>query len=288
MIVLVLGASGMIGSTLVNTLSQNQKLNVYGTIKKDNIKVQSSIYNKVNLINNINFKETEKLEKLFDEVKPDFVINCIGLIKSSKSGSNPMEVIPINSLFPHNVSKLCHIYKSKFIHISTDCVFSGLVGDYEETSNPDPVDLYGKSKLLGEPINDNDLIIRTSLVGHEINSKNGLLEWFLSQKNMCDGYENAIFSGFTSLGFANVIDKILSNYYELSGLYHISSTPISKLDFLNKIAWRYEKNINIIKKEMPKVNRSLNASLFDKKTGIKTDEWDTMIENMFLKKDLYV
>ena len=286
--ILVLGASGMIGSTLVNTLSSNSNYNVFGTIKNNNIKVKSSIFNKVNLINNINLKKFNKLEQLFDEVKPDFVINCVGLIKSSKSGLDPMEVIPINSLFPHNISKLCYIYKSKFIQVSTDCVFSGLVGGYKETSIPDPIDLYGKSKLLGETLNENDLIIRTSLVGHEIRNKNGLLEWFLNQKNMCHGYENAIFSGFTTLGFANVIDEILSNYYELSGLYHISSNPISKLDFLNKIALRYEKEINIIKKTMPKVNRSLNSSLFDKKTGIKIDEWDTMIETMFLKKDLYV
>ena len=146
-----------------------------------------------------------------------------------------INTIFLNSILPNKLSILAFQNNSKLIQISTDCVFSGRIGSYAESDNPDPIDMYGRTKLIGETIDNNSLTLRTSLVGHELFTKNGLLEWFLSQKHECTGFKNAFFSGFTTIAFAKILEAILTRKQELSGLYHVSSNVISKYDFLTKI-----------------------------------------------------
>jgi dTDP-4-dehydrorhamnose reductase len=166
------------------------------------------------------------------------------------------------------------------IFISTDCVFSGKKGFYSELDNPDPIDVYGQTKLLGEPSGKNVLTIRTSIIGHELNNSQGLLEWFLSQNKVCKGYTSAFFSGFPTTYLAKIfLEFIISN--EFSGLYHIASKPISKYELLLLIKEIYGLNIHIVPSDEIVIDRSLNGALFEKASGFISPEWPELVEFMY-------
>jgi dTDP-4-dehydrorhamnose reductase len=218
------------------------------------------------------------LLRIYAQIRPDVVINCIGLTKHHKDADDPLLAIPINALIPHRMAELCAIAGARFVHVSTDCVFSGATGMYMEGDLPDAVDLYGQSKRWGEVSYPHCITLRTSIIGRELSSANGLVEWFLAQKNTCTGFTKAIFSGLPTAELATVVcDYVLSNP-NLSGLYHVSSKPISKFDLLHLLADRFEKKINIIPSENPAINRSLDSSKFFKETKYSPPEWADLVK----------
>ena len=164
--------------------------------------------------------------------------------------------------------------------MSSDCVFSGEKGFYSERDIPDPVDIYGKSKLLGELDFQNSITIRKSVIGHEYNSNNGLLEWFLKQEGKVKGYKKAIFSGITVLELAKIIDMYIIPNPNLRGLFHVSGQSISKYNLLKIIASEYKKIIDIIPNEEVKIDRSLNSTKFNKITGYQSKPWPKLIKSM--------
>ena len=275
--ILVIGITGMLGNTLLRSLSKNKKFSVLGSSRRDKLKT----HQKVNYIHlkNLNV-ENEEFFKTVKAHQPDVIINCIGVIKQLKDADEPLKVLPINSIFPHKLHYFCNQEDIRLIHISTDCVFSGKKGNYLETDISDAQDLYGKSKYIGELHGKNSLTIRTSIIGHEIDSKESLLEWFLSQEDSINGYTDAFFSGLTTLELSNVIENIILHHKDLSGLYHVSSKPISKYDLLNLIKKVYQKKIKIVPSDQVKVNRSLNSEKFLKATNIEVSDWESMIESM--------
>ena len=286
--ILVLGASGMIGLAVYNHLVKNENLEVIGTTT--NIKAKKIIenQNKLNSLILFDFLKNKNIESLMKSINPNIIINCVGIIKQSALITNKINTIFLNSILPNKLSILAQQNGIKLIQISTDCVFSGKTGSYAENDNPDPIDTYGRTKLIGETINDNNFTLRTSLVGHELFTKNGLLEWFLSQKHECTGFKNAFFSGFTTTAFAKLLEFILINKIELTGMYHVSSNIISKYDFLEKINQVYNKNIKIHVDYSFNINRSLNSLALQKKINYKVDNWDIMIKEMFKERFLYV
>ena len=163
--------------------------------------------------------------------------------------------------------RVCSKYDIRFIHLSTDCVFSGKKGFYSENDFPDPIDIYGKSKLLGELDYGNSLTIRKSVIGHELTNKRGLLEWFLSQKDEVQGYKNAIFSGLTTLELARLIETYIIPKENLKGVMHISGQTISKYDLLKLISCIYSQQKEIKLNESVKIDRSLNSTKFNHLTG---------------------
>ena len=227
-----------------------------------------------------------QVAKEIANLKPDVVINCIGMIKQLQNANNPLVVLPINSIFPHRLSLLCRLAGARLIHISTDCVFSGEKGGYTEKDISDANDLYGKSKYIGE-IHDefNTVTIRTSIIGHELNSKYALIDWFLSQDGTIRGYTKCIFSGLPTVELASVIKNIIIPNKELSGLYHVSSTPISKFDLLSIVAKRYGKNINILEDSEVVLDRSLDSSCFKQATGYEPPDWEVLIDAMYNYKN---
>lgn len=256
--ILVLGSTGMIGSSIFNQSSLNRKFTTFGTYKD---KKKINFLNKKKLIH-FNVYKKEKLKKILEKIKPNIVINCIGLTKHINK-KNKKNFVRINSKFPHFAKKISNIYNIKFVQISTDCVFDGKRGKYKETSKPNAKDIYGLSKSKGE-INDNfNLTIRTSTIGHEINTKYGLLEWFLSQKKSCYGYKNAYFNGFPSYYLSKILLKILFEH-NISGLIHISGIKISKYHLLKKINKIYNKKVKIIANDTVKIDRSLDNSKLKK------------------------
>jgi dTDP-4-dehydrorhamnose reductase len=282
--ILVVGATGMLGHTVYRVLTETVHWQVYGTVRSHGAERFFLPKFRKNLICGVDIGYEDAILGAFKIARPDVVINCVGLIKQNTSATDPLQAIPLNSIWPHRLALICDIFNSRLVHISTDCVFTGVSGKYGECDHPDARDLYGLSKCLGEVRYKNAITLRTSIIGHELGSKHGLVEWFLSQTEFCYGYTNAVFSGLPTVVLSNVIRDIVIPRKDLTGLYHVSSQPISKFNLLKLIASVYEKTINIIPDDKLVVNRSLNSELFRGVTGYNAPEWPELIKTMMRYK----
>ena len=278
--VLILGASGMLGNTVFRLLSKSPGFSVFGTMRSNSSLNFLSAELHKNIITSIDVEKFDCLTRILSEVRPDIVINCIGLIKQLKEANDPLEVIPINSIFPHRLAKVCALIGSRLIHMSTDCVFSGNKGLYSESDFPDALDLYGRSKYLGEVDYANAITLRTSIIGHELNSNRSLIGWFLAQNGSVKGFERAIFSGLPAVEIGRVIRDYVIPHPDLRGLYHVSAEPISKYDLLLLVSKVYEKKIEVIPDKRYVIDLSLNSSRFQKATGFRALEWEELVSNM--------
>ena len=279
--VLVLGASGMIGSALIRVLSERRDYEVWGTVRAERVKQFFSASIAHNLVEDVDLENYDVLLRLLKQLRPDVIVNCAGLTKHKPGADDPLITIPINTLMPHRLVKLCNLIGARLIHISTDCVFSGEKGEYVESDFADARDIYGKSKALGEINYPNTITLRTSTIGHELNSAYGLLEWFLSQDKSCKGYSRAIFSGVPTIVLAQIIRDVVIPYKELSGIYHVSAKSINKHELLKLIAKVYGKSIQITDDDSLAIDRSLNADKFYAATGYVAPEWPELIRIMY-------
>ncbi|MCW7462947.1 SDR family oxidoreductase [Leptospira sp. 3 VSF25] len=271
----------MLGSTLFNVLSKNSKFKVWGTVRNPEVlKYIKNLHNGI-ILTHVDVMNQDELIRIFYDVKPDVVINCIGIIKQQKVAEDPLTVIPINSLLPHRLSSLCKLIGARLILISTDCVFDGKRGMYVESDPPNAIDLYGKSKELGEIYNDKHVFtFRTSIIGHELNSQISLVNWFLSQQGIVRGFSKAIFSGFPANEIAEIIENKIIPNEDLFGLYHVSAEPISKFDLLQLIKKLYGFDIEIKLEDDFEIDRSLNSEKFRKETGYIPKKWDKLVQDM--------
>jgi dTDP-4-dehydrorhamnose reductase len=275
---LVLGATGLIGNAVFQTLNLCKDFKVTGTVRTRDQKKVFDSSNQDQLIDGVDATNESVLKEVFERVKPDQVINCIGYTKHQPDNSTAYNAL--NSVLPHRLVDLCNQFNSRLIHISTDCVFSGEKGNYQESDIPDAEDVYGKSKILGEISNVNSITLRTSTIGHELFTNHGLLNWFLAQHGSCEGYRNAIFSGLPTVVFAEIIRDLVIPDSQLRGLYHVSASPINKYDLLTLIAEIYQKKIQIKVNDEIKIDRSLNHHKFSKQTGFKPLAWENLINYM--------
>lgn len=275
--ILIFGITGILGNAIFRVLSETKKIKVYGTARRSNFDSEYS----ENIIRDINVDSYSSIIDAFNVAKPDVVINCVGIVKQLLCVNDPLKVLPINSMLPHYLAKLSTACNARFIQYSTDCVFSGKKGGYTEKCVSDCEDLYGKSKFIGEVSYPNSLTLRTSLIGHEISSHNGLLEWFLSQNGSVNGYSKAIFSGLTAYEHAKVLRDFVLPNNKLQGIYHLAASPISKYDLLKLVAQIYNKKIDVIARDTPKIDRSMDGSKFYKETGYAPPSWDFMIKEMY-------
>lgn len=280
--IIVLGATGMLGNAMLRFLSEQKDLHVLGTFRSSFNALPELASTNLKLLSGINVENHDVLVKLISEVRPDVVINCIGLVKQLPDSDDHLQAIPINSLLPHRLAALCQLIGAKLIHFSTDCVFSGDKGGYTESSMPNPTDLYGRSKLLGEVDYPNALTLRTSIIGHELAGSRSLVNWFLSQSDQVNGFRRAIYTGLPTVEVSRVVrDFILPQLNSLSGVYHVASDPINKFDLLNLIAYRYSKTITINPSDEFAIDRSLDASLFNRTTGYSPPSWPELVNRMF-------
>jgi dTDP-4-dehydrorhamnose reductase len=183
---------------------------------------------RVHAFGDVDAGDIVRLDAVVREVKPDAVINGIGIVKQRAEAKSAIPSIEINALLPHRLAALCREHGARLVHISTDCVFSGRGGNYREDDVPDPVDLYGRSKLLGEVGYAPGLTLRTSIIGLELSRRTGLVEWFLAARGPVRGFRRAIYSGFTTHAMAALIEHVLTSRPDLSGLWHVASAPITK------------------------------------------------------------
>jgi len=276
--ILIVGCNGMLGGSLLRFFTKRSEYEVKGTLRSN----KSHLLKKQGFSNTVlidKLFETSLLERLMLDFNPDYVFNCVGIIKQKTDSKKYLKTIEINSLLPHKIASVCEKFNAKLIHFSTDCVFSGKKGDYSEKDIPDASDLYGRSKLLGEVDYGNHITIRTSIIGHELERNLSLVDWFLAQENTVNGYSNAIFSGLPTCFLAEFIHNHIIDT-NIKGLFHLSANSINKYDLLNKIKQIYDVKIKINKFKDFYVNRSLNSDLLKKKVGFESPSWNNLIEKM--------
>lgn len=278
--ILVLGASGMLGNAVFRLFSECAEYEAFGTIRSDRSKkmFSESLWN--NLLSGIDVENIDSLMQVMSEIKPDVVINCIGLVKQLSEADDPLLAIPINSLLPHRLARLCAVAGARFIHMSTDCVFSGSKGMYLDSDYSDAKDLYGRSKFLGEVDYPNAITLRTSIIGHELDGARSLVGWFLAQSGPVKGFRKAIFSGLPTVEIARLIRDYVIPHPELHGLYHVSADPINKLELLELVAKTYGKSIDIQPDDILVIDRSLDSTRFRRSTGFQPKSWPELVQAM--------
>lgn len=279
--VMVLGVTGMLGNAMLRVLSANLGLNVYGTVRSERSLRYFSDNFSSQIIVGIDVENYDSLVKAFAAVRPDVVVNCIGLVKQLVGANDPLQAVPVNTLLPHRLAALCQATGARLVHISTDCVFAGTKGNYLESDFPDAYDLYGRSKLLGEVDCPHAITLRTSIIGHELTGQKSLVSWFLAQQGPVKGFTRAIFSGLPTVELARVVCDFILPHPELHGLYHVAAKPINKFDLLKLVAKTYSKDIEIIPADELIINRALNADRFRGATGYMPPEWPVLVQRMY-------
>jgi len=180
--ILILGASGLIGSNLFRVLSNDKNLDIYGLFNGINIFAYFNKHDQKNLIKCNSFIIEESLLRVINKIKPDIVINAAGLTHHMPNSNNPLIIIPINSLFPHLLNKISELKGFRLIHLSSDCVFNGERGNYSETDIPNAYDLYGISKNLGELKNSKQSLLGLRSLGMNFLHSEAYLNGSLAKK----------------------------------------------------------------------------------------------------------
>lgn len=278
--VLILGVSGMLGFNLFANLSRQKDYEVYGTVREIGCKKPFFDVVEGSIISGIEATELRGIENLINRIYPEVIINCVGLIKQNTISKQHISAIEINALFPHKLAYLCDKYNAKLIHFSTDCIFSGQNGGYDETHLSDVNDLYGVSKALGEVNYGHHLTLRTSIIGHELSSNLSLVDWFLSEQGSVSGYTQAIFSGMPTCYVAKLLSKYILQKKNLKGLYNLSVFPIDKFSLLELVREKYGKKIQLVPSKKLVIDRSLNGSKLNMALGITHPSWPELINMM--------
>lgn len=270
----------MLGHKLVQGLSVH--FDVYTTLRGSFDQVEKfGIFDRSKVVAELDVTNVQALENAISKVRPDVVINAIGIVKQVPSAKDVIATIEINSLLPHRLAEFGLKYGFRLITVSTDCVFDGVRGFYSESDVPNAVDLYGKSKNLGEPAGENCLTIRTSIIGRELNTSHSLIEWFLSNRGgRVSGYTTAIYSGFPTVVFADIILSLITDRPNLSGLYHVAAEPINKFELLGLVNEYFDAGISVTPSEELKIDRSLDAGKFNSVTGFRPLPWNEMVKRM--------
>ena len=283
--ILVLGAGGMLGHKLCQLLPRRGH-EVIGTIRKqaDSLDGFREVFGHMRIVPEIDALDDDALAAVVSDVRPEAIVNCVGIVKQLPQANNALISVGINSSLPHKLAELSRDGGCKLIHISTDCVFSGRDGMYDETSPSDATDLYGKSKYLGETgeAEAASMTLRTSFIGRELHRPtHGLLEWFLNRRGgTVKGFRKAIYSGLTSHALSGVIALLIEKHTDLSGVWQVAGEPINKYALLLLIREIYDLDVDVLPDEAFQCDRSMKADKFRQATGWQTPSWRDMIVEM--------
>jgi len=275
--ILVVGASGMLGHQAIRVLAPD--FEVWGACRNPQDLPDLGAPPE-RMLAGLDASDPDSASALIERVQPDLVINAAGIVKQLANAKAAIPSISINSLWPHLLAKVCADRGVRMVHISTDCVFSGARGGYVESDVPDAFDLYGRSKLLGEVTDrENVVTLRTSIIGWQLGEPTGLVAWFGAHRSEpLKGFTRAVFSGLTTRALTEVIrDKVMPDV-TLSGLWHVSAEPIDKSTLLAKLARFLGWDVDLIPVDQPVIDRSLDSSAFRERTGWTPPSWDAMLE----------
>jgi dTDP-4-dehydrorhamnose reductase len=279
--ILILGAGGMLGHQLCLTLKRFGE--IYAVFRKPASRYERyALVASANVFGGVDITDITALKRVLVSVGPQVVVNSVGIVKQRRDAKAAIPSITVNGLLPHMLAEACTEMGVRVILFSTDCVFSGNRGEYTEEDIPDPVDLYGRTKLVGEVDEAGCLTLRTSIIGWEIENRASLLEWFAAQRGcIINGYRKAIYTGLSTSAMAKLVGIVITEHPDLSGLYHVASAPISKYDLLTRLADRLGwKDIQIRPDDDFRCNRSLIGSRFESVTGWEPPDWNEMIEGL--------
>lgn len=282
--ILVLGGTGMLGHLLLRYLSVCPKYDVFATARSMDGLEKKFPKNQLEKFRSgsVDANYFDSVIRALASVQPDIVINCIGIIKQIPGADDPLTAVTVNAQLPHRISLISRAACARLIHVSTDCVFNGKKSMYTENDQSNAEDLYGRTKYLGEVSYPHCVTLRTSIIGHELKGRYGLIEWFLSQAQKVRGFRKAIYSGFPTIELARIIRDYVLPDSALRGVYHVSSEPISKYDLLRLVAERYGKEIEIEPYDDFMQDRSLDSAIFREMTGYHPPAWDKLVEMMYL------
>lgn len=270
----------MFGHQLLKSLSASHEVRatLHGPLARY---ASSGLFTSANSYDGIDAAKPGDLRRAIQAFEPEAVVNCIGIVKQSPLGENPVPSILINSLEPHVAAEACVEVGARLVHLSTDCVFAGTRGNYSESEIPDCTDLYGRSKLLGEVATGKAMTLRTSMIGFELSRKTGLLEWVVAQKGKkANGFRRAVFSGFSTPELSRIVERLLVSYPEAAGLYHVSTAPINKYDLLGLINEKMKLGIEIVPNDTYAIDRSLDSARFRQEFAYEPPAWEAMIEEL--------
>ncbi len=282
--VLVLGATGMLGHVVAERFADHFELHsgVRDAERARGLGVAGELHA-------VDAMDPASCAALVAELEPVAVVNAIGLVKQLEEASMPVPAVTVNSLLPHMLADACAAQGARLVHVSTDCVFTGALAApaaYRESDLPDALDLYGRTKLLGEVLAAPGVTLRTSIIGHELDRASGLLAWFAAQDGTAvNGFTNAIFSGLTTRALARVIEAVILDHAALAGLYHVAAQPISKYDLLMRLRDVLGLQCEITAVDEPRINRALDGSRFREATAIEVPSWDDMLSEYDRESD---
>jgi dTDP-4-dehydrorhamnose reductase len=273
--ILILGSSGMAGHLLSRYLTEKTKSEIIDVGPRRKIGPKTRLCDLENI---------DCLKSLISETKPNVIVNCTGMLVQA-SELHKKQAVWVNSFMPHFLSEYCTLSDIRFIHLSTDCVFSGQTGPYRENDHRDGDAFYDRSKALGEIVDGSALTIRTSIIGPELRPDGtGLFNWVMNQYGKIRGYRKTLWSGVTTLELAKAICFFIETNTSLSGLVHYSVPgKISKFELLGEISRVFDKGLEIIPIDEPIMDKRLVSTRMD----LKISPVDYATQLLELKKWIY-
>lgn len=279
--ILILGGDGMLGHRLFLHLRGRHDVRV--TLRQDAAAYATyDLFPAERSYFGVDVRSSDRLTEVMADFRPGAVVNAVGIVKQRASAREAIPSLEINALLPHRLAVLCAAAGARLVHVSTDCVFTGSRGAYCESDSPDAVDLYGRTKFLGEVTEEPHCItLRTSIIGAELSRRSSLVEWFLAQRGTTvRGFTNAIFSGFTTAELSRIIEMLLLHHPEAHGLYHVSADPIDKHTLLTMIRDRMGLDVRIEPDDSFHCDRSLDSTRFRGVFGYSPPSWESMIQEL--------
>lgn len=278
--ILILGGDGMLGHRLFLHLLNNHEVKV--TLRRELFAYEEfGLFDDGNSYPGVEVRNLDRMLEVMADFRPEAVVNAIGIVKQRPSAKEAIPSLEINALLPHRLAVMCRAAGARLLHMSTDCVFNGRRGNYTEKDIADAEDLYGRSKLLGEVAEPQCITLRTSIIGLELSRKGGLIEWFLAQKGEIRGFRQAIYTGLTTAEMSRVIERVLVEHSDLSGVWQVASEPINKYDLLVRLVEVLGRDdIHIVPDDSVGIDRSLSGLAFEEATGYHAPGWNKMLQEL--------
>jgi len=277
--ILIFGGDGMLGHQLLQSWRSRHEVRVTLRQERSAYLRHGPVFE--GALCGVDVRRLQDVVEALARTRPELVVNAVGIVKQRPTAREAIPSLEVNALFPHRLAQVCAAAGARLVHLSTDCVFSGQRGRYRESDTPDPKDLYGRSKLLGEVSEPNCLTLRTSIIGLELGRQGSLVEWFLAQRGRIKGFRRAIYSGLTTCEMARAIEQLVSAPKPLSGLWHLSSEPIDKYDLLTRLSRRLgPRDVEIAPDDEFVCDRSLDSSALRAEVSYRVPPWDAMLEEL--------
>ncbi len=279
--ILILGGTGMLGHKLWQRLGARFP-DCRVTIRGPRERYRAfKLFDDARVIENVDVTDEARLAAVLDSAAPDVIVNCVAVTKRREKSAAPASSVLLNAWLPHRLAEWTHAHDARLITISTDCVFDGATGGYTEDDLPNALDVYGRTKAMGEVAYGNALTLRTSFVGRELENGTELLEWFIAHNGgTVPGFRGTLYTGISTLYCADAIGEIIARFPGLRGLYQVASEVISKYDLLCLARAAFKLDIEIEPDDTVIMRRNLNGTRFREATGLATPSWMQMMKDL--------